>query len=76
MHNIDVFAVARHASERMSSYELLTFLAIVASVFGLDFGLARLLNYLVFQLPNSRTLELEGQNNRLSDAVQLTRNNS
>ncbi|KAN0075280.1 Peptidase family M48 domain containing protein [Tylopilus felleus] len=52
-------AVARHASERYSSSKILILLAILLQAVGIDFGVARLLNYLLFKLPNSRTQELE-----------------
>ncbi|KAF8436894.1 peptidase family M48-domain-containing protein [Boletus edulis BED1] len=52
-------AVARHASERYSSSKILILLAILLQAVGIDFGVARMLNYLLFKLPNSRTQELE-----------------
>jgi Zn-dependent protease with chaperone function len=52
-------AVARHASERYSSSKILILLAILLQAVGIDFGVARMLNYLLFNLPNSRTQELE-----------------
>ncbi|KAI9569522.1 peptidase family M48-domain-containing protein [Boletus coccyginus] len=55
-------AVARHASERYSSAKILIFLAILLQAVGIDYGVARMLNYLLFKLPNSRTQELEGKN--------------
>ena len=56
------FSVARHASERYSSSKILILLAILLQAVGIDFGVARMLNYLLFKLPNSRTQELEGKN--------------
>ncbi|KAH0830443.1 peptidase family M48-domain-containing protein [Lanmaoa asiatica] len=50
---------ARHASERYSSSKVLILLAILLQAVGIDFGVARMLNYLLFKLPNSRTQELE-----------------
>ncbi|KAG9318336.1 hypothetical protein JVU11DRAFT_424 [Chiua virens] len=50
---------ARHASERYSSSKILLVLATLLSAVGFDFGMARLLNYIIFSLPNSRTQELE-----------------
>ncbi|KAF8558402.1 hypothetical protein OG21DRAFT_1504142 [Imleria badia] len=52
-------AVARHAPERYSSSKILILLAILLQAVGIDFGVARMLNYLLFKLPNSRTQELE-----------------
>jgi hypothetical protein len=62
VYDINVFAVARHASERYSSSKILILLAILLQAVGIDFGVARMLNYLLFNLPNSRTQELEGKN--------------
>lgn len=61
VNNVDVFQVARHASERYSSSKVLILLAILLQAVGIDFGIARMLNYLLFKLPNSRTQELEGK---------------
>lgn len=62
VNNVDMFQVARHASERYSSSKVLILLAILLQAVGIDFGVARMLNYLLFKLPNSRTQELEGMN--------------
>ena len=61
VNNINVFAVARHAPERYSSSKILILLAILLQAVGIDFGVARVLNYILFNLPNSRTQELEGK---------------
>ncbi|KAG8217380.1 peptidase family M48-domain-containing protein [Butyriboletus roseoflavus] len=51
--------VARHASERYSSSRVLILLAFLLQAVGIDYGVARMLNHLLFKLPNSRTQELE-----------------
>lgn len=61
MNDIHVSSVARHASERYSSSKILILLAILLQAVGIDFGVARMLNYFLFKLPNSRTQELEGK---------------
>lgn len=62
VNDIDVFSVARHASERYSFSKVLIISVLLLQAVGVDFGLARMLNYLLFKLPNSRTQELEGKN--------------
>ena len=76
--DVNVFSVARHASERYSSSKVLILLAILLQAVGIDFGMARMLNYLLFKLPNSRTQELEGEitSERQSHTVMLTGSNS
>lgn len=52
--------VAHHAAERMSRMSVLTAVATLASGFlGVDFGLVRLVNNFVFDLPGSRKEEEE-----------------
>ncbi|CCM00306.1 uncharacterized protein FIBRA_02336 [Fibroporia radiculosa] len=53
--------VLRHNSERYSSMKVLLALATLLEIAGLDFGFARLLTSLLYDLPNSRTQELEGK---------------
>ncbi|OSX62976.1 hypothetical protein POSPLADRAFT_1181049 [Postia placenta MAD-698-R-SB12] len=51
--------VLRHNSERYSSMKVLLALATALEVAGLDLGIARLITSLLYDLPNSRTQELE-----------------
>ncbi|KXT03717.1 hypothetical protein AC578_5144 [Pseudocercospora eumusae] len=52
--------VAHHAAERMSRMSILTATAVLAdALIGVDFGLVRLVNHLVFDLPGSRKEEEE-----------------
>ncbi|GLB43055.1 putative peptidase family M48 [Lyophyllum shimeji] len=51
--------VARHTAERISSQTITISLLVVAQILGLDFGLSSILQRLLFELPNSRTQELE-----------------
>ena len=54
-------AVARHTAERISSATILFIAMIALQTLGLDFGISDLATQLLFQLPNSRTQELEGR---------------
>ncbi|KAG6908562.1 hypothetical protein DXG01_004120 [Tephrocybe rancida] len=52
-------AVARHTAESISSQTITLAVLFLAQVFGLDFGLTSLAQELIFNLPNSRKMELE-----------------
>ncbi|KAF5378075.1 hypothetical protein D9615_007517 [Tricholomella constricta] len=51
--------VARHSAERISSQTITFTLLFMAQLLGLDFGMSNAVQSLLFQLPNSRTQELE-----------------
>jgi len=58
---LNIFSVARHASERYSSSKVFLAVAfLLQTVFGFDFGITNLISTLLLELPNSRTQEYEG----------------
>jgi Zn-dependent protease with chaperone function len=52
--------VARHGAERISSQTVAIAIMIALSAAGLDWGISRVLQTYLVDLPNSRTQELEG----------------
>ncbi|KAF8057445.1 peptidase family M48-domain-containing protein [Lyophyllum atratum] len=51
--------VARHTAERISSQTITISLLFLAQLLGLDYGISNIVQNLLFELPNSRTQELE-----------------
>lgn len=57
----NVSTVARHTAERISSQTVVIgILFLFSAFFSLDFGISNMVQKLLFELPNSRTQELEG----------------
>ncbi|KAG8906777.1 hypothetical protein FRB99_006154 [Tulasnella sp. 403] len=54
--------VLRHMGEKASGSRVILFAGILLQLFGLDFGLSRILTNLVLALPNSRVCENEADN--------------
>lgn len=53
--------VARHTAERISSQTVVVgLLFLFSALFSLDLGISNMVQTLLFELPNSRTQELEG----------------